>query len=302
MERSREWWVEHAPLSGQQLGRELGMDGAHARRMIREAKQNPDLRDLPWYGGVPEMVHTKTRMGIGVWDLHHPKHDKKLWRNILKYVKDSDPDIFTLGGDNEDLEVVSHWVKDKRKVVEGKRLKKDYLDFNRDVLDPLDDILRPEVERVFHLGNHEDWVRQYLEVHPEMEGFIELEETLHLDGWQVLPYGHTHKYGHLYSMHGTYINIHNAYKTAQVYGRSVMYGHGHTLQVHTLVTPLDSLPYAATQIPCACDLNPTYRLNQPNAWVTGFTVFYIRPDGTFNLFPIVALGGTFTAPNGVTYG
>jgi len=299
---SREYWASLASLSGEEVGRRLGIDGGSARRKIRDAKR--EYPKLDWYGGVlaPAITTAKTRMGIGYWDMHHPKHDKKLWSNVLRYVADTDPDIFVFGGDNEDLEVVSHWVKDKRKIVEGKRLKRDYLDFNRDVLDPLDSILRENVERVFHLGNHEDWVSQYLDVHPEMEGMIEFEEYLHLDGWNVLPYGHTAKFGHLYSTHGTYINIHNAYKTAQVYGRSIMYGHGHTLQVHTLVTPLDSLPYAATQIPCACELNPSYRLNQPNAWVTGFAVFYVQPNGNFNLFPVVAIDGCFTAPDGTYYG
>jgi len=297
-----EYWVSLAPLSGEEVGRRLGIDGGSARRKIRDAKR--EYPKLDWFGGVlaPAITTAKTRMGIGYWDMHHPKHDKKLWSNVLRYVADTDPDIFVFGGDNEDLEVVSHWVKDKRKVVEGKRLKRDYLDFNRDVLDPLDAILRENVERVFHLGNHEDWVRQYLDVHPEMEGMIEFEEYLHLDGWRVIPYGEIAKFGHLHSMHGTYTNIHHAYKTAQVYNRSMMYGHMHTLQTHTIVTPLDSLPYAATSVPCACELNPSYRLNQPNSWVTGFTVFYIRPDGQFNLFPVVAIDGCFTAPDGTYYG
>jgi hypothetical protein len=284
-------------LSGEQLGVSLGIDGGSARRLIREAKKA--YPDLDWFGGVESAP--KVRKGIAVFDLHHPKHDKKLWRNILKFTEDLDPDIFVFGGDNQDLEVVSHWVGNKRQVVEGKRLKKDYAEFNRDVLDPLEAILRDDVERVFHLGNHEDWIRQYIQEHPEMEGLIELEEHLHLDGWRVLDYGKTAKYGHLHSMHGTYTNIHNAMKTAQVYGRSIMYGHGHTLQTHTLVTPMDSLPYAATQIPCACHMNPSYALNRPNAWTNGFAVMYIQPNGCYNLFPVVAIDGVFAAPNGIVY-
>jgi len=285
--RTPAWWSEHGWKAGEHLAREFGGDGAHWRRAKRA--QNPDTEPL----GV--------RKGIAVFDLHHPMHDKKLWKNILKFAADFDPDIFVFGGDNMDMEVVSHWVGNKRRKVEGKRIKHDYAAFNRDVLDPLSVILDEDTERVFHLGNHEAWVEQYIDEHPEVEGYFEVRNNLNLEGWKVLDYGETHKYGHLYSMHGTYCNIHNAYKTAQVYGRSVMYGHGHTYQAHTLVTPLDSLPYAATQIPCACHTNPSYRLNQPNAWVTGFAVFYVQPNGCFNLYPVIAIDGVFTAPDGTIY-
>lgn len=298
--QSREWWNEHCHLSGEMLGKELGIDGGSARRLIRDAKRG--YPTLPWYGVVlPPTLTGKTLFGIAVFDLHHPQHDKKLWANILKYVADTDPDIFVFGGDNMDMLTVSHWVGNKRLIVEGRRIKRDYADFNADILDPLDAVLREDVQRVFHLGNHEEWLNMYVEEHPEMQGMIELEDHLHLNGWKVYQYGEVSKYGHLYCTHGTYINIHNAYKTAQVYGRSMMYGHVHTLQCHTLTTPLDALPYAATSIPCGCDLNPSYRKNQPNAWTSGLAAFYVRPDGQYNLFPIVAIDGIFTAPDGTTY-
>lgn len=286
--RTPAWWAEHKYESGEELSRTYGGDGAHWRR----AKRTYVDSDAP----APTV-----RRGIAVFDLHHPKHDKKLWANILRFTEDFDPDIFVFGGDNQDLEVVSHWVGNKRKVVEGKRLKKDFDTFNDDILDPLDCILRDDVERVFHLGNHEDWLYQYLEVHPEMEGLIEFELNLHLDKWRMLQYGEVSKFGHLHATHGTYCNLHHAMKTAQVYGRSMMYGHLHTLQTHTLVTPLDSLPYAATAIPCACHMNPDYAKNRPNSWTNGFAVYYIQPNGLFNLYPVVAIDGCFVSPDGTIY-
>lgn len=293
MDYDKAFWTRHKHLNGEALADDLGIDGGSARRLIRKAKRDhPDL----WPDEQP-----KTRMGVAVFDLHHPLHDKKLWGNILRFVGDSDPDVFLFGGDNQDLGVVSHWNENKRRRVEGKRLKQDYETFVRDVLDPLETVLRDDAERIYHLGNHEAWVEQYIDQHPEVEGFFEVENNLPLDRWQVLDYGETSKVGHLHFTHGTYINIHNALKTAQVYGRCVAYGHGHTFQAHTLVTPLDTTPISAVQIPCACHTNPDYRKNQPNSWVTGFAVFYVRPDGTFNLYPVIAIGGIFTAPNGVIY-
>lgn len=293
-----EFWQENCGKSGEQIAREQGKDGGTMRRIIRAAKT--EYPDLDWYGGTPEPP--KVRRGIAVYDLHHPRHNKRLWQNILKFTEDFDPDIFVFGGDNEDLEVVSHWVGNRRRKIEGKRLKKDYDDFNREVLAPLDATLSADAERHFLLGNHEAWVEQYIDEHPEVEGFFEIRNNLNLDGWNVYDYGEVAKVGHLHFIHGAYINVHNAYKTAQVYGRSMVYGHGHSYQAHTLTTPLDSLPYAAVQLPCACDLNPHYRLNQPNSWVNGLGVFYVHPDGHYSLYPVIAIDGTFLAPDGTFYG
>jgi hypothetical protein len=295
---SREYWTKYAPLSGEELGRTLDMDGGNARKKIRAAKE--EYPDLPWFDRSTPKVATIQR-GIAVFDLHHPEHDKHLWRNILAFAKDFDPDIFAFGGDNLNMTVVSHWVENQRRTLEGLRLKQDYKDFNRDIHKPLDAVLRPDCRRIWHFGNHEAWLGQYLNKHPEMVGLIEIEEHVDLSNWEVYQYGQTSQVGKLYITHGVYTNIHSAYRTAQVYGRNIIYGHGHTLQSHTITAPLDIDSHVATEIPCACNLNPSYRLNQPNAWLTGFATFYILPNGDFSLYPVVAVNGRFVAPSGKLY-
>lgn len=295
---SRAYWEQNCRKSGEQLARETGGDGGTWRRKIRAAKIA--YPDLPWTTS-PKQTSGKPLKGIAIFDMHHPKHDKKLWRNILDFVEEFQPDIFALGGDNMDLEVVSHWVGNKRKIVEGKRLLHDYKTFNRDVLDPLNAVLPEDARKICMLGNHEDWINQYLAEHPEMEGLIELTNHLHLDDWEVYEYGENANVGKLHIIHGAYVNQHNAFKTAQVYGRNIIYGHGHTYQAYTITAPLDVQSHMATQIPCACHLNPSYRLNQPNTWVNGFATFYVQPNGNFNLFPVIAVDGAFVAPTGKYY-
>ena len=39
----------------------------------------------------------------------------------------------------------------------------------------------------------------------------------------------------------------------------------------------------------------------PNAWVNGFAIAYIRPDGHFNLYTIDIIRGEFVAPDGKLY-
>ena len=219
--RTPRWWDEHGHKSGEQLARENGGDSANWRRGKRT------------YGTNNEPKVTQIRKGVCVYDLHHPYHNKRLWTNILRFCEDFEPDAFVFGGDNLDLEVVSHWVGNRRRKVEGKRLKKDYLRFNNEVLSPLDDILSDDAERIFLLGNHEDWVEQYIDEHPEVEGFFEVRNNLDIGKWDVYEYGEVAKIGKLHFIHGTYITIHNAMKTAQVYGRNIVYGHGHCFDKDT---------------------------------------------------------------------
>lgn len=49
MQFTEEFWEQNCHKSGEQIAREQGMDGGNVRRAIRTAKQNPNLRDLPWF-------------------------------------------------------------------------------------------------------------------------------------------------------------------------------------------------------------------------------------------------------------
>jgi len=287
------FWARHAHFSSEQLAKELGIDGGSARRLIRKARA--EHTDLDWTQAA------RVRRGIAYYDMHHPVHDKKLWRNVLRFAEDFRPDAWVFGGDNMDLEVVSHWVGSKRRKVEGKRLSRDYQRFNDEVLDPVDALLPDDAERIFLLGNHEDWVEQYIDEHPEVEGFFEVRKNLNLEKWDVYDYGEVAKLGKLHFIHGEYFNIHHAHKTGQIYGRNVVMGHTHTYQVHTHITPMDVEAHAAVALPCGCHLNPEYRKNKPNAWVTGFGVFFVQPNGNFALYPVIAVNGAFVAPNGKLY-
>jgi hypothetical protein len=326
------FWCDNAHKSGEQIAREYGLDAGNVRREMRTARSI--YYDLDWrhdprhkerqecpseavcapvsldsdYQVLTPMRHprgsnrTDGTRGIAVFDLHYPQHDQRLWSNILRFVEDFRPDVFAWGGDNLDMEPVSHWLKNRRGTLEGKRLKQDYLGFCRHILAPLEARLPVECRRIWHDGNHEDWVDQYIDEHPEAQGFLEVEHNLPLEGWEYYDYGMVSRVGKLHIMHGEYTLLHNAYKTVDVYERNIIYGHGHTYQAHTKTTPLDGESHTAVQIPCACKLNPHYRLHKPNAWLNGFAVFHVRPNGDFNLYPVIAVDGCFTAPNGTYYG
>jgi hypothetical protein len=237
------------------------------------------------------MPNIKT--GICVFDIHHPNHDKGLWENIVKVVKELKPDYFVFGGDNMDMVSVSHWLHDKgdRRHLEGKRLKSEYDTFQTEILDRLN--LPKHCRKIFLLGNHESWLEKYIDKCPELEGFAEIDKCLKLKDWEIYKYHQIAKIGKIYFTHGDYTTKYTASKTLEVFGRNIVVGHGHTFEVHTKITPIDCEAHTCIEMPCACDKNPEYMRDKPSAWVNGFGVFYFHPNGNFNIYPIISSKGHF---------
>ena len=251
------------------------------------------------------LTRNRVKIGIGVWDLHYPEYDIDLWNNILKVIKDLKPDYFIFGGDNMNMSAADHWLHDKNAVreIEGRRIKKDYMAFEMDILTPLEKVLPKKCKKIWLNGNHEKWAELAIDKDPQGEGYWEIESNLHLKSrnWEKYEYGQTKKIGKLYFTHGQYTNKYHAFKTVSVFERNIVYGHTHSYQVFTKVSPLDNEAHMGLSVPAACKRNPEYRKNAPNSWVNGFLVFYIRKGGNFNVYPIVAVNGKFVSPNGKLY-
>lgn len=225
----------------------------------------------------------KNKIGIGVWDLHYSYHIKPLWKNILKAIKGIKPDYFIFGGDNLNFTAVSHWLheKGKNKTLEGKRLIKEYKGFNKEIMEPLLKVLPKKCKKIWLMGNHEMWVELAIEKNPQGEGFWEIENNIDLSDWKIIPYPDYYRIGKAYFIHGTYTNDHHAKKTVTTYEHSVFYGHCHTKQVYSKVTPVGNEAHIGVAVPCACELNPDYRRHHPNAWINGFLKFEILKNGCF---------------------
>jgi hypothetical protein len=239
------------------------------------------------------MPNIKT--GIAIGDLHFPYQDKHLWENILKVCKNSKPDYFIFGGDNMDMDAVNHWEIDKgnKRGMEGKRLRRSYDDFQKNILDEIEKVLPNYCRKIYMLGNHDEWIEKYIDKIPELEGFAEIERNLDLKEWEFIPYQQVVKVGKIYFHHGLYTTKHHACKMVEIFGKTIVSFHLHTLQVHTTVTPIDGDAHSGYSMPCACDLNPIYMKGKPSAWVNGFGVFYIHPDNNFNIYPVISSKGHF---------
>lgn len=235
-------------------------------------------------------------------DTHTPLHDEDAFCAFLSFVKDFQPDEIDHLGDLGEWESVSHWIEDKRRKIEGKRLKADF-DACNNMLDRVEEVLpkNKKIKRVFCIGNHEDWIEQYLDCHPEMEDIVDLRSNLRFKerGYEVYDLNDYYRSGKIVCTHGPYENMFHAKTNAEKVGTNVIYGHLHTHQVCTLRN-LDS-PYKGVAIPCLCKLNKDFLKNRLVNWIHGFAFSETLPNGNFNLFVVEIINGVFSF-NGKIYG
>jgi len=242
-----------------------------------------------------ELVQTNSEIKriVGAADFHTPYENKVLFQGFLGFLKDFKPNIFVMAGDALDIETVSFWLRNKRRQLEGKRIKKEYAYYNENIHKPITKTLKKGTVRYWFKGNHEDRIRKAIDEKPEGEGYWEVEKNIDLKDWQVVEYPKAVKIGKIYFMHGIYTNKYFAEKTVRIYGKNIVFFHKHTLQVHTLTTPINNESHTGWGIPAMCNLNPEYAKEKPNEWLNGFVAGYILPNGNFNLYPIVATNNHF---------
>lgn len=249
-------------------------------------------------------------------DLHHPHINRPAVDAVFQFIKWFKPHAVNIVGDAMNMDAVNHWkmARGAKKYFEGKRLQKEYNNFDQDILTPLEKILPRECEKTFMGGNHEDWIDGLIEKLPQFEGMIEVETSLKLEerGWEWIPYiwydertdSHVRgikKYGKLLVFHGQYWNKYHSAKTADSYSKSCAYGHTHDIQLYTKVTVDDVGFHTAQSIGCLCNTSPEFLKGRMNRWVNAFGVLYVREDDNYNLYVPVIIDGKFTF-NGKVFG
>ncbi len=234
-------------------------------------------------------------------DLHYPKVDWPTWKAMLALIQDIKPDGFVSGGDQFDNEEISHHTKHKPLYRERGAYKKHTDGFERDILKPLEAVLPKHCEKTYIIGNHDRFEFDLIEEQPELEWLVDHVKLLRLEerGWEIIPLGHAKTVGQLSIIHGEVLTgIGNqagafpAKKAVEVYGCNVLAGHTHAPQSFSKISPVEhKKKYMGWIAPVLCDCNPSYLRNRPTAWVNGFTVVELHPNGFFNLYPVIVSGG-----------
>ena len=211
-----------------------------------------------------------------------------------RFVREVKPDILILLGDYMDFGCISHWNKTKPRLTEQKRYLSD-CDWGRGRLEKL----RPHARRTVYLkGNHEDWLYQFIDENPVLEGKMSLGKDLGLDemGIEAVRLNAVLSVGSLNFAHGWYVNEYHAAKHLRVMGDHIFYVHTHNHQVHTAPVRPERTPHTAMSLGCLCSRNPGYLKNKPSNWINGLGVFEVRGDGSFNPYFVPIIN------NACTYG
>lgn len=229
-------------------------------------------------------------------DTHLPSHDPLAVRTALKILDWYRPSTVVVLGDFLDCAPVSHWLSQnsRNRTKENLRLSSDYRVGN----ELLDKVTKGVKELTYIEGNHEDWINDAIEKNPEFEGLIELELGLKFNERRRklklnhIKYGECWNMGKLWFTHGTYTSANHAMRHVQAYGRSIVYGHMHDVQMAVKVSPIDvNDKHLGLSLGCLAHKNPKFMENRPNNWVHAVGVGVIRSDGTFNIDPIIISEG-----------
>jgi predicted phosphodiesterase len=248
------------------------------------------------------------KLHILLADVHYPVHCPKSIRAVLEFLSRNRANIDScvLLGDFLDSENVSPHTRNRPRLRKRGGYKADIVGFKRDILDPLDQLLKPTCRKTAVCGNHENWLQSnLLDEQPELEGVVDIPVMLDLEArnWRWVPCGGHIKIGNVTLLHGDQIGsgINVAKKLVEsVHGTAVM-GHVHRPSMYTvtsLTTAKDK--WSGYTLPCLCTLAPAYAKGRPNAFCTGFGVIEQGSTST-NVHIIIITNGTFNW-GGVEYG
>ena len=123
-------------------------------------------------------------------DIHYPHYEERVMDAVGEFILDYEPDEIVYMGDQLSLDCISGWNKNRPLLKEGQRLLKDYNNFDRDVLQVHEGLTKPETRRTFMIGNHEQRIEWYTQIHPELAEFIDIGRHLDLleRGYNIIPF------------------------------------------------------------------------------------------------------------------
>jgi hypothetical protein len=244
---------------------------------------------------------------VVVHDLHYPLWDKHTVYALFDFLSRNKNKIagFGFAGDVFDNGCIAHHNQDKPLYRTQGAYMKDRKGFETDILTPLESILPKDAARWAIKGNHERFEDDFIEKHPELDGSLSHFDGLGLAarGWELIPLGHAKVIGHLTVIHGEILTgignqagLYPSRKAVELYGSNVLAGHTHSPQSYTRVSPVDHIrKFMGWIAPIAGRTNPSYLRNRPTAWLNGFTIVEMHPNGrNFNLYPVIVTEGVFS--------
>ena len=172
-------------------------------------------------------------------DVHLTTKIPKPYQLVKKFIKDYKPTEIIILGDFMEVSALSSYDLCKRRKIEGKRFEEEVKVADRE----LEYLINCSKKVTYLSGNHEFRVERYLDDHPELEGILDLPKRLELHqkgiSWHKM--NKLIKRGKLFLTHGVYYGKYFAKKTVEEYGCSIVVGHAHRHQVHTIYPKMQKI-------------------------------------------------------------
>ncbi len=206
---------------------------------------------------------------------------------VKKYIKAFRPDVTYLLGDFANCTALSPYLKGQYcETTHDEELK---------IVDRELTFIEENSKKVVWLeGNHEFWVPKYEKKNHEIAGSLSFEKNLGLKkrGIEWVPHNVPYKVGHLYLLHGMYIQEYHAKRHLMKFGCSVVYGHTHISQQYTNNQVMQRT-HKAWGLGCLCNKKPDYLKGAEGSWNHEFAKLYVASNGEFNLYPIDVVNNRF---------
>ena len=231
------------------------------------------------------------------WDAREELHPSYLL--VKKFAKDFQPDGIAFLGDIFDFAYISSFNKELLRTISGKTFRTDY-DLGNKELDYWGKISKRIIIRQ---GNHDRRVDIVIDKNPILEGMVEVELNLDYKGRGIEYYKESDKptkLGHVYLIHGWYVNKYNAFKHVQAMAGNIIYGHTHQVQSHTIILPAYNEEICAWNIGCLTDKNPEWMKGRPTTWAHAFGILYSKDNGDFNFYVVRIIKNSFIW-DGISY-
>lgn len=229
-------------------------------------------------------------------DSHIPEYDEEAMSVFCQFLSYYKPHGLINIGDFMEMGPVSRW---EPKDAKPRRLVDDIKEGKR-VLDMIGKAAGPQcVFKRFLIGNHEDWLNQYLTARvPEiLDGLEDVGVNLQIQnllglkelGYRTIPLNEILRIGTAHFIHGYYTGVAHAKKHLDTFGCNVYYGHLHDVQSYSGVSV--SGVHEAMSLGCLRTLNASFLKGRPSNWLHAFGVFEFRKDGSYTrVVPIIIDG------------
>lgn len=233
-------------------------------------------------------------------DAHIEEHDSYALNAFCKFAQYYKPHGIVNLGDFMEMDAVTHWpapdARPRRLVPQ--------IAVARGLLASIDEACGKQCTfKRFLIGNHEDWLDQYLvgkipEVLYDLEQLgvnLNFQELLGLPefGYKTIPLNEILRIGeHCHFIHGYYTQKHHAAKHLEVFGVNVYYGHLHDVQQHSTVSV--NGVHEAMSLGCLRDLNAEFLKGKPNNWSHAFGIFEFTADGYYTRYIPTIIDGKFS--------